>query len=271
VQQVIGDPRGAVRSLVFAAATALVLACATEPSGSPPVRVLFIGNSYTYVNDLPGIFADLSAAGGHSASVDMLAYGGWTLAQHAQDGGTNAKLAQEAWTWVVLQEQSLIPALPSQREAMMYPAVRTLADAARTRHIEPVLLLTWAYRDGYDAAGIDAYATMQAQIITGYLSIADELHLRIAPAGAVWQAALATDPSLELWESDGSHPSLAGSYLVACVLYATLYLESPEGLPGPSSLSASTVRHVQQVANTIVLGDRARWRLPPFTDGVTPR
>ncbi len=153
----------------------------------------------------------------------------------------------------------------------MYPAVRGLADAARARHIEPVLLLTWAYRNGYNAEGIDQYATMQAEIITGYLAIADELGLRVAPAGAAWQETLATDPSLELWESDGSHPSLAGSYLVACVLYATLHLESPEGLPGPSSLSESTVQHLQQAANAIVLGDRARWHIPPFTGGVTPR
>ncbi len=145
---------------------------------------------------------------------------------------THDKLAAAVWTFVVLQEQSVIPSLAAQRETGMYPAVRAFTTAIRAASAEPVLLLTWAHRDGFRDVGFMDYASMQAQITAGYLEIADELGVRVAPAGVAWQTALARDSTLDLWKPDGSHPTLAGTYLAACVLYATLYFESPVGLSG---------------------------------------
>ena len=145
----------------------------------------------------------------------------------------------------------------------MYPAVRAFADELRSQNEEPVLLLTWARRDGLPDIGFPDFAAMQAQLTEGYMSIADELGIRVAPAGVAWQAALATDASLALWEADGSHPSVAGSYLTACVLYATLFRESPVGLPTASALSWDLARYLQEIAGQTVMTEPARWHLPP--------
>jgi hypothetical protein len=82
---------------------------------NPCLRVLFIGNSYTAVNDLPGMFATLSKAGGHSIQVGADAPGGFSLAQHLNSSDTLEALQSSKWDFVVLQEQSQIPAMEQTR------------------------------------------------------------------------------------------------------------------------------------------------------------
>jgi hypothetical protein len=241
--------------------SALLVGCPSPPSRVTPDRVLFIGNSYTYVNDLPGLFAGLARKGGHPVVVDMVAPSGWTLAEHASSPETAARIRGTTWSFVVLQEQSLVPALAPARIAGMYPAVRRLTRSIRSLGAEPVLLLTWGTRAGMADQGFADYPSMQAALTEGYLTIAAELDLRVAAVGEAWEAAMAQDPALPLWDSDGEHPALAGSYLAACVLYATLFHQSPEGLPGPRELPRGAARQVQAVAARTVLSAAARWHL----------
>jgi len=235
--------------------------CARAEPLPPPVRVLFIGNSYTYVNDLPHRFAELATAGRHPAVVDMAAPGGGTLQQHAGSPETSRKIEASPWTFVILQEQSLVPAMAQAREAGMYPAVRQLATAIRAHGAEPVLYLTWARRDGLADNGFADFGTMQAAITAGYLRIADELDLRVAPAGEAWRLALGEVPDPLLFEGDGSHPAPAGTYLTACVLYATLFHASPEGLAVPAGVDAALGARLQAFAAATVLKDPGRWHL----------
>jgi hypothetical protein len=65
-----------------------------------------------------------------------------------------------------------------------------------------------------------------------YFDIARELKATVAPVGMAWKKALAADPELVLYQPDQSHPAPQGSYLAACVFYATLLDKSPVGLPG---------------------------------------
>ena len=98
---------------------------------------------------------------------------------------------------------------------------------------------------------------MQEQLNAAYGGIAKELGLLVAPVGRAWQK----DPSPDLWQADGSHPSEMGSYLTACILYATIFRESPEGLPPSSGLSTEAARNLQILAQDTVLKDRRRWHL----------
>jgi hypothetical protein len=110
--------------------------------------VLFIGNSYTYVNDLPGTFAVLAKAGGHPIHTGMVAPGGWTLAEHLNSPQALSALQSSKWDFVVLQEQSEIPAMETARWRDMYPAARALVEKIRQTGAQPVFFLTWAHRDG---------------------------------------------------------------------------------------------------------------------------
>ena len=247
------------------AATAMPTA---PPTNTPvlarpgPMRVLFVGNSLTFSHDLPQVFAELARASGHSVEVDMAAQGGQTLAGHAASPGTLQKLTGQRWDFVVLQEQSRIPAMTAQRDEQMIPAARLLDKKAAESGAETVLFLTWAGRDGLPSAGLEDYVAMQSAIEAGYMEVAGEIGAMVAPVGVAWQWALEEHPELGLWQRDGSHPSPEGTYLAACVFYATLLGESPEGAGELAGLPEETARFLQALAGETVLGDPGRWHIP---------
>ena len=246
-----------VRSFLSALLLVVILACGRSPP--PAARVLFIGNSYTSVNDLPHMLTTLAAAGKHPLTVDMMAVGGATLAQHLQTPAIGDRLAAQQWNFVVLQEQSVVPAVATARSVGMYPAVRELVSTIRARGAKPILLLTWGRRDGLPEEGYHDYRTMQSEITAGYLAIADELQVIVAPVGVAWMTAVREDPGLALWLADGSHPSVAGSFLAACTLYATIYHQSPVGLPAPAGLTDELARRLEGFAAGTVLGNPGMW------------
>jgi hypothetical protein len=216
-------------------------------------RVLFVGNSYTYVNDLPSVFADLARSGGRAVETGMDAPGGVTLADHAASDATRDAIAAGPWDIVVLQEQSVLPAWAGAVAGSFEPAAHTLADAAVSAGARPLLFETWAHRDGWPDAGLADYASMQLSIEAAYRAVGRDLGIEVAPVGAAWAAARASHPEIDLWQPDGSHPAGAGTYLAACVLYASIFGTSPEGLAGSGGPPATTVRALQETAAAIVL------------------
>lgn len=234
-------------------------ACDSAKPSSACTRVLFVGNSYTFVNDLPATFATLARAGGHDVRTGMVAQGGETLALHVSSGDAEAQLVSEQWGFVVLQEQSEIPALAGLRESQMDPAARELVGLVRAAGAEPLLFLTWAHRDGWPESGLPGYAGMQEALDDGYLAVGGEDHAAVAPVGYAWWTLLHEMPSAVLWQDDGSHPTVAGTYLAACVFYATIFEQSPQGLGYHDGLPGDQAAALQAVAAQVVLADPARW------------
>jgi hypothetical protein len=241
----------AAASLALAGCTAAAPTC--RPSDGSCVRVLFVGNSYTYVNDLPGTFGGLAQSGGHAVETDSLATGGATLADHVADVATVPKLDSQKWSFVVLQEQSEIPSIEASREYTMYPPARTLVDMILQRSETPILFMTWAHRDGLPAAGLPGYESMQQQLDGAYISIAHELKVPVAPVGYTWYMVRHDHPEIELWSDDGSHPSKTGTYLAACVFFASIFRQSPEGLSFHGDVSDEQARALQAEVKTHVL------------------
>jgi hypothetical protein len=235
--------------------------CESSPKGGTTLHVLFIGNSYTFVNDLPTIFSELACSGGYRTQTGMAAPGAWTLAQHANSADTLGKLNQQPWDFVVLQEQSQVPANAVDRSQTMYPAVRQLVMRIRLTSGTPLLFMTWGHRDGWPEAGLPDYSAMQAQLSTGYLGIAHELNVAVAPVGAAWLQVRTQVPDLSLWQDDGSHPTAAGTYLAACVFYAAVFRQSPAGLPFHAGLPQETAARLQSIAADTVLRNPAEWGL----------
>ncbi len=230
---------------------ALTSNCGTAQDRSC-TRVLFIGNSYTYVNDLPATFADLAKSGGHKVEVQTAAEGGWTLADHIQSQGTLKKLNSAKWDIVVLQEQSQIPSVAQSRVQAMYPAARELVREIRALGSTPIFFDTWAHREGWPENGMKTYQSMQAQIDTGYAGIALELNVPVAPVGSAWFYAVTEHPELSVWQDDGSHPSEQGTYLAACVFYAFIFHEDPSGLTYQAGLSKEIASTLQAIASRTV-------------------
>ena len=204
-------------------------------SGSAPcTHILFVGNSYTSVNDLPGVFSKLARSGGHRVETGSATANGATLADHVASSATAAALGAKKWDIVVLQEQSQVPAIEQFRQTQMFPAARTLVAMARQKSAQPMFFLTWAHRDGWPENGLVNYSSMQAAIDDAYLAIAREQGAALAPVGYAWQTLLGQEAGAGLWQDDGSHPTEKGTYLAACVFYAAIFHESPTVLGDPS-------------------------------------
>jgi hypothetical protein len=231
-------------------------------TGSPTcVRVLFLGNSYTYENDLPETFARLARSGGHLVQVAMVAGGGETLAEHARSADSLGKISSQTWSFVVLQEQSETPATSTGARYYTYPAARQLASRAQAAGATPMFFMTQAHRDGIPGSPTPTYETMQLAIDESYLEIADELGVPVAPVGFTWFVVRREHPEIELWQTDGSHPSTAGTYLAACVFYASIFRESPEGLSYQDGLPEAQASVLRTEAGTNVLDLSAHWGL----------
>jgi hypothetical protein len=188
-----------------------------KPDGK--LRVLFIGNSYTYFNNLPEIFAQLSASTKPAKTVEaqMVTRGGATLKMHWEEGAALKALQQHKWDYVILQEQSLLPINDSES---MHKYARLFDAEIKKAGARTILYLTWARQNQPEN---------QAKLNDAYLSIAKELGALVAPAGIAWQMAFKENAKLELHTQDLSHPNPTGSYLTACVLYAVIFARSPEG------------------------------------------
>ena len=232
----------------------------TCPPSGACTRVLFLGNSYTYVNDLPSTFAHLAQSGGLPVQVDIVANGGETLSQHAASSADAAMIASRSWTYVVLQEQSDTPAFSSAADSMYAPA-RTLADMARGSGSGTMLFMTWAHRDGEPDAGLGSYEAAQEGVDRTYLTLSGSLGVPVAPVGYTWLHVHLDHPGIDLWQDDGSHPTAAGTYLAACVFYAAIFRRSPEGLSYYGGASASDARILQTEAAQRVLDLEAQWGL----------
>ena len=246
--------------LLLLIASQLLQACSLSPTtcdeltnGEQCLRILFIGNSYTFYNDLPGTFAELARAGGHQVEVQMVANGGWGFTDHVESADTLAAIQSKEWDYVVLQERSIDPAVPYSRTNFMYPTARVLVQYIRNVGAKPVFFVTWGHKHGEPDMGIPNYVTMQAWIDQGYLAIAQELNVTLAPVGTAWYIAQKDPATPELWQEDGSHPTVAGSYLAANVFYATIFFQGPVGLSYMGGLSKDQASHLQEIASKAVL------------------
>jgi hypothetical protein len=240
----------------------LAMAGCGDPPAEPCSRILFMGNSYTYVNDLPHMYAELARSGGHPVEVAMLAEADWGLSDHAGSGRTLETLASAKWDYVILQDQSQWPAIEQYRTERMVPAARRIVGQIEAAGARPIFFLTWAHRQGWPRMGLADYDAMQDRINQGYLAISREMGAPVAPVGFAWQMAVRQNPPSALWQADGIHPSPDGTYLAACVFYATTFRESPEGLHHSPGIPRERAVALQTIAAVVVLENEAQWNLP---------
>ena len=209
------------------------------------LRVLFIGNSYTYFNNLPQLVSGLAASAKPAQTIEteMVTVGGATLKSLWTGGKPQAALANGKWDYVVLQEQStlgmsrMVDGIPQISDPKnFHEAVRMIDPEIKKTGAKPLLYMTWARKDSPDK---------QPLLTDAYQSIGKELGDPVVPVGLAWQAALKAKPALELHVADKSHPNPAGSYLAACVFYATLYGKTPEGLA--ARITGTVIDHTGKV------------------------
>lgn len=233
------------------------------------INVLFLGNSYTASNNLPSLTAQLATSLNDTLNYDSNIPGGYTLEGHSTNTTSLNKIAQGNWDFVVLQDQSQRPSFPpSQVATEVYPYAEILVNSIKSSNActEPLFYMTWGRENGDQQncqfyTPICTYNGMQQRLRTSYLEMANDNQASVSPVGAAWQYTRDNFPSIDLYSSDGSHPSLAGSYLAACVFYSSMFRSSPEGATFDAGLPSNTATTLQNIAKLIVIDSLDNWRI----------
>ncbi|HLS29648.1 MAG TPA: T9SS type A sorting domain-containing protein [Flavobacteriaceae bacterium] len=246
----------------------IVLALTTiSVHSQAPKKVLFLGNSYTAVNNLPAMVNDIAESTGEQLIYDDYTPGGYRFMNHATDQTTLDKIASDNWDYVVLQGQSQETAFgESQLEQEVYPYAESLSDAIRDNNScsEPMFYMTWGRENGDEvncafAPWMCTYEDMDDVIRATYIFMAESNDAALSPAGAVWRYLRENHPEIQLYSSDGSHPSLAGSYAVACAFYTMIYKKDPTEINWNSSLEEAEANLIKTATKTIVFDEINEW------------
>jgi hypothetical protein len=227
-----GFPRPAAY-LIFALTLWSCSAATTSPQNlridGDGRRVLFIGNSYLYARDIPGIVQALAdSAGGDKLAVAMVAGPDMALVDHWNEGTSRRAIALAGWEWVVLQQGP--SSVEVNRDSLRLMTKLFNTDITKV-NAKPALFSAWptqARRQDFDRA-IESYTLAAADVNGLFL-----------PVASAWLAEWARQPDAALY-SDGLHPSAEGAYLASLVIYSRLLGKTPKGLPATLTLHSGFV------------------------------
>lgn len=231
-------------------------------------KVLYIGNSYIYTNDVPTLVKNIALANGDTVIYDQNTIGGYTFESHSTNAVTISKIAAQKWDIVVLQEQSQRPSFdPSQVAVEVYPYARKLDSMihANDTCTETAFLMTWGRPTGDHSncpfyPPVCTYAGMQQRLRESYMEMAVDNHGIVAPVGMAWKLMLDSAYAPWLYSPDSSHPSLAGAYIEACVLYSTIFHKKTLNNSFISSLTSTEAKLLQRVSDKIVFDSLSLWQ-----------
>lgn len=226
-----------------------------------PKKLLFVGNSFSFYNNgIHNHLGSLIRANGEWKSGEnrhkLLTYSGGHLFEQIISIAGIFEVDTRGFDAVVLQGHSNEPIHPRKKERFE-AALKRAAELVRSQSIEPILFMTWGYA-GDNQMAID--------LADAYIEQGKQLGLRVAPVGLAFQAAARTLPNINLYVPDVlgatggeityrkeiKHPSVAGTYLAACVFYSLLFDKSPEGNPFISSLSKQEALALQALSWRVV-------------------
>jgi hypothetical protein len=241
-----------VRRLFLIAALLIATAASAQHQAAATTRVPFIGNSYTYYNEMPWLFEQIAKSRGMELRTNMSIEGGATLKRLWDEGRAPEAIRQARFDYVVIQPQSSeIVRMPDETRTY----ARMFIKSIRETGAQPIFFAPWPPAQ---------FASSQVQFRTAYRTLASALHVRLAPVDASWQAV--KWGGAELYSADGSHPNLNGSYLAACVFFAMIFDQDPTGathtFAGPFDTSeehhAALAR--ERISDTTALAlQRAAW------------
>jgi len=233
-------------------------------------RVLFLGNSLTYVNNVPDLLAQIALSHGDTIIWDSNTPGGHKILQHSTNPVSLTKISDRKWDIVIIQAQSQETAFPDgQLDVEIYPPAKFLTDSIHRNNICTRVLFYmpagWKYGDNLNCAALPDICTYDGQfarIRQTHLNIADSMDAGIIPSGISYRRSRAIDSTIDLWSSDYVHPSIFGSYLTALNMYAAITKQSTLGTSyAPSGVGSTAATYLQGIADTVVLDSMDTWKL----------
>lgn len=234
-----------------------IVAPSVQPT-SNLTRVLFVGNSFSFYNN--GIHNHLGSLIRSSGEwkrrqnrLRLSTLSGGHISEHSADLETILSDASQNWHAIVLQGHSNEP-ISSKKNKAFFLATAKAVKQIKAKGIQPILFMTWGYKGQPD---------MGADLANVYTKLANKLEVLVVPVGVAFASAETVLSNIELfmpdvlgvdsenqltYRKDWKHPSEAGTYLAACVFYATLYQRSPEGIIFTGKLDKDAALALQKLS-----------------------
>ncbi|MFA7273220.1 MAG: PKD domain-containing protein [Crocinitomicaceae bacterium] len=235
-----------------------------QKTNTEDLSILFVGNSFTHMNEMPFIFDRMAKSKGKSIHVEMNTRSGATFHVHTTRPDLFEAINSRQWDFVVLQGMSReLTHDPEILDTATMPYIRQILDSvyANDSCTNVLLYMTWGYKEGYpEREDIATYELMADKIALGYQYLSDTLKLPIVPVGMVWKEVCKKYPEMELYDADKMHPGKNGSYIAASTFYTALFNESPEGAI-TSTISNENAPKIQKIASDYVLNNYTKYGL----------
>jgi hypothetical protein len=256
-----------MKNLIIVSVLLLGSAYVSSYSAQSFKRALFLGNSYTAYNNLPQLTADVALSAGDTLEVASSTPGGYTFEGHLGNAASMDLLTQGNWDFVVLQQQSQMPAFPiAQVEVETFPFATQLNDSilANNPCAETVFYMTWGRENGdqQNCANwppVCTYEGMDDLLRDRYMMMAEMNEGIVSPVSVVWRYLRENNPEIDLFASDGSHPSATGSYVAAVCFYTSLFRKSPLNALYDYTIDNAYETIIRQAVHDLVFNNLSEW------------
>ncbi|XOV68960.1 MAG: DUF4886 domain-containing protein [Fluviicola sp.] len=234
-----------------------------NPKDPSKTSYLFIGNSFTYFNEMPKMFDAIATNAGKNVYVKSDTKGGADFAEHSQRPSVYKSIKSHKWDNVILQGYSreFIHA-SSHVDTATIPYLNQILDSiyANNPCTNVYFYMTWGYEKGYgDYEYTKDFEGMADTIHGGYMRIGDYYQLPVVPVGKVWKN-VKTNSRANLYNRDKFHPSKKGSYLAAATFFSAFYDEENQNYR-PRGISKKMAEYISQQAYELVHENRAYYSL----------
>lgn len=242
---------------------ALMALCTPNFKAQTVRSTLFLGNSYTAYNNLPGLVQDMAQSTGDSLLFDSYNPGGFRLFDHTNSFVSQGKISSKNWDYVAIQGQSQEPIL--QRNTFN-SAFRTLLGQIHTANPCAVVMpfMTWGRKNGDSVncpnfPDMCTYQSMDKALRREYLKVTQYANGVVSPVSSVWYYLRQNHPGIDLYQQDGSHPSRAGTYAAACTFYTSIFRKDPSAITIDFNLPAAEAGAIRSAAKKVVYDSLAKW------------
>ncbi|MCJ8291452.1 MAG: hypothetical protein HRT58_16720 [Crocinitomicaceae bacterium] len=242
-----------------------LFATGTVTAQSEPLKILFIGNSYTHMNNMPKMFEKISKNAGMDVLVEKSAQSGASFHVHSEREDMFEAINKRQWDYVILQGYSReLTFDPEYLDTATIPFVNQITDSIFKNNACTNLLfyMTWGYDEGFqEREEVNTYEKMASKIESGYRYLSDTYDIPVVPVGMAWKKVKAMN-AMDLYADDRAHPSKEGSFLVASTFFESIF-----GIQSNKCIGIVREKHarkIRQAVNEVLEEKRALYKLDRF-------
>jgi hypothetical protein len=248
---------------IFVFLNSLFFGTTANAAEAEPLKILFIGNSYTHMNDMPSILQKMVDKSGKKAIIERNTQSGASFKVHSDRKDMYEAIKKRKWDYVILQGYSReLSYSPGHIDTATVPFLNKITDSIYANNLctNVLFYMTWGYEGGYlDREEVNTYEKMADSIERGYRYLSTLYNVPVVPVGMVWKS-VKQKSVMDLYAPDRAHPSINGSYLAACTFYNVIFNESNEKV-FTSTINSDFALIIKKEAKSIVSQNRELYRL----------